>query len=306
MTLNRRARVLGWCAVAISAALTCFWTFWGIIENFHEGWYHQSLIDNVAMMMGQYLAVPLVFLVMALVAIRWPRVGAALHGLAGFFALWFFRGASWRVLLPFITTPLVLLGALYWFGRPEPRRRAAYGLVGLALLTLVMSGAQPAWIVAHRTDDGDRGARVVEAGTVRLEWAPAGPGWPEKGVTWHEAISRCARLREDGLSLADTPVNIWRLPTIEEAVVSQSLHGRLTGGAWDPATRTASYQALPDKEPPLWNPHSKIVYWWTATEVDELTAYRIVYNGRVIPTPKRAGWGYLGFRAVRQARAPRG
>ena len=74
MTLNQRVRVLGWSAVAISAALTCLWTFWGIIENFHEGWYHQSLIDNVAMMMGQYLAVPLVFLVMALVAIRWPRL----------------------------------------------------------------------------------------------------------------------------------------------------------------------------------------------------------------------------------------
>jgi len=141
---------------------------------------------------------------------------------------------------------------------------------------------------------------------VRLEWAPAGPGWPEMGVTWTEAVSRCARLREDGLSLADTPLNIWRLPTIEEAVVSQSLHGRLSGGTWNPATRTASYQILPDKEPPLWNPYSMIVYWRTATKVDELTAYRIVYTGRVIPTPKRVGWGYLGFRAVRRARAPRG
>jgi len=170
----------------------------------------------------------------------------------------------------------------------------------------VASGAQPAWIVAHRIDDGYRGARVVGGGKVRLEWAPAGPGWPEMGVTWSEAVSRCARLREDGLSLGDTPLNIWRLPTVEEAVVSQSVHGRLGGGAWDPATRTASCEILPDKEPPLWNPYSKIVYWWTATEVDDSTAYRIVYNGRVIPTPKRGGWGYLGFRAVRHPRAPQG
>jgi hypothetical protein len=295
-------KVVGWIAVVISAALTCLWTFWGIIENFHEGWYHRSLVGNLAMMMGQYLAVPVVFLVMALVGIRWPRIGGLLHGLAGCCALWFFRGASWPVLVPFITAPLMLLGAGYWYGRPEPPRRASLGLVAVALLTLIISGARPAWIVANRIDDGDRGARVVDAGTVRLEWAPAGPGWPDMGVTWNEAVRRSAHLSEDGLSLTDTPLSIWRLPTIEEAVASQSLHGRLSGGTWDSATRRATYRTIPDKEPPLWNPYSPIVYWWTATEVDELTALRIVYNGRVIPTPKKVGWGYLGFRAVRQAR----
>lgn len=297
--------ILGWFAVAVSTTLASVWMFWGIIENFHEGWYQDRLVDNLAMMIGQYLAVPMVFLIMALVAIRWPRAGAAFHVVAGIYALSFFSGASWRVLLPFITMPLVLLGALYWAGRPEPRRRAAMGLVLVPLLTMVIAGAGPAWTVSHRIDDNYRGARVIEAASVRLEWAPAGPGWPDAGVSWDEAVRRCARLSEDGMSLGPEAVNIWRLPTIQEAVVSQSLHGQLAGGAWDAATRTASYAVIPDKEPPLWNPRSKIIYWWTATELDEHTAYRIVYNGRVIPTPKRAGWGYLGFRAVREARTAR-
>jgi hypothetical protein len=41
------------------------------------------------------------------------------------------------------------------------------------------------------------------------------------------------------------------------------------------------------------------VYWWTATGTGPSQAYRIVYNGRVISTPKTARWGYLAFGAVR-------
>ena len=38
--LDKR-QVIGWIAVAISTIITCFWAFWGIIENFHEGWYYE-------------------------------------------------------------------------------------------------------------------------------------------------------------------------------------------------------------------------------------------------------------------------
>jgi len=36
-----KRQIAGWIAVGLSAAITCFWAFWGIIENFHEGWYYE-------------------------------------------------------------------------------------------------------------------------------------------------------------------------------------------------------------------------------------------------------------------------
>ena len=32
-----KRQIVGWIAVGLSTAVTCFWAFWGIIENFHEG-----------------------------------------------------------------------------------------------------------------------------------------------------------------------------------------------------------------------------------------------------------------------------
>jgi hypothetical protein len=56
---------------------------------------------------------------------------------------------------------------------------------------------------------------------------------------------------------------------------------------------------MPDKESPLWDKYSKVIYWWTATGMDDKNAYIIVYNGQVWPRPKKAHWDYLGFRAVK-------
>ncbi len=47
---------LGWLAVALSTSIASFWAFWGIIENFHEGWFHESLLLNVGLMFVQYLS----------------------------------------------------------------------------------------------------------------------------------------------------------------------------------------------------------------------------------------------------------
>ena len=54
---------------------------------------------------------------------------------------------------------------------------------------------------------------------------------------------------------------------------------------------------------PLWDIGSQVVYWWTATEVNDEQAYIIVYDGKVWPRPKGASQGNLGFRAVK---APKG
>jgi hypothetical protein len=290
-------QVLGWLAVALSVFITCFWAFWGIIENFHEGWYFESLLRNLLLMLVQYLVVMLVFLGATLLALYLPRLGAGLFVAAALFAGWRF-GLANLTARTVIIPPLLVLAALFWFGRPRPLRLAAAIVVGLPVLTLLVCGAEPVWRVAGRIDDGDRGARLVEGNGVKLIWAPAGPGWPDRdGISWEEAKRRCLYLTADGTSLADTPQHIWRLPTVAEAVASLSRHGENCGGTWDPVSAQATYRVMPDKESPLWDTHSQGIYWWTATEVDAEQAYMVVYNGQVHPRLKR--FRYFAFRAVK-------
>jgi hypothetical protein len=295
----RLRRMLGWAAVAVSTLLASLWAFWGAIENFHEGWYHRSLWMNLGMMVAQYLSPMLLFMGAALVAIRWPLAGAIVHAAGAGGAAWHFRGAAPLVLYPFIVGPLVLMAIAYGLGRPTPRRRAAALVLALPIATALVAGAWPASRVIGRLDDGDRAARRVTGNGVDLIWAPEGPGWPGHGVRWDEASRICRHLNEEGTAVSDTPRDIWRLPTVEEAVRSQHYRGANSGGSWDAASARARYRHMPDKESPLWDPHSKVIYWWTATEKDEDEAYIVVYNGQVWPRPKNARWGYLAFRAVR-------
>lgn len=298
--MAQRYRVLlGWIAVAHTVAASCFWAFWGIIENFHEGWYGSSIWSNLGLMAVQYLSPMIVFACAGLAGVRWPRAGGVLHIAAAIGAVWFFRGASAKVIYPVLAGPLVLMGVAYWFGRPAPRRWAVAVIVGFPLVTLVAFGAEPAYRVSRRFDDGVLTARQVTENGVNLCWAPDGPGWPRTGVPWDEAVRRCRYLSADGRSLAETRQDIWRLPTVEEAVRSMNRHGRSSNGTWDAARQVASYEHTPDKESPLWDVHSQVIYWWTATEVNEQQALIVVYDGKVWPRPKKARWGYLGFRAVK-------
>jgi len=296
--LDKR-QILGWTAVGLSTAITILWAFWGIIENFHEGWYYDSLLPNLGLMFAQYLSPMLIFLAVTVVSVFWPRAGAGLHGLLALGVAWFFEAWTNTVLL-LLMLPLIGLGALYWFGRPHPRRLAAALIVGLPLLTLIIAGTPPALRVSQRLDDGYLQDRLVSGNGVELVWAPDGPGWPREGTDWQGARRACDDLSEDGLTLASTPQNIWRLPTVDEAVRSMARHGQNSGGLWDADTALASYETKPDKESPLWNPHSQVIYWWTATEADKEHAYIIVYDGKVWPRAKSFGPDYLGYRCVRQ------
>lgn len=291
--------IAGWTAVTISTLLSALWAAWGIIETFHEGWYYPTLAGNLALTLGQYLSPMLIFIALALAAITWPRAGGVLHGLLALLALGFFAAASNAATLLLIL-PLLLLGVLYWLGRPAPRKLAAALAVAVPLIVLLVAGFAPARRVAARVDDGDRGARRVAGNGVTLTWAPQGPGWPEGGASWHEAGKVCAFLAADGRTLAATRQDIWRLPTVEEAVRSMALHGRNSGGAWDAAAARASYEMPPDKEAPLWDTHSPVIYWWTATAVDDARAYMIAYDGQVWPRRQSQRMGSLGFRCVRE------
>ncbi|MFC2105138.1 DUF1566 domain-containing protein [Candidatus Bipolaricaulota bacterium] len=294
-----KRQIIGWIAVALSVAITCVWAFWGIVETFHEGWYHDSWLLNVGMMLLQYLSPMLLFLGVTLVSIRWPRIGSCLHLVLVVGIAWFFRVASNAAVL-LLMVPLLGIGALYWYGRPRPRKVALALTVGLPLLVLIAFGVEPALRVSQRVNDGNLQARVVHGNDVDLMWAPDGPGWPQIGGDWHEAQQACACLSEDGQMLAPEPQQVWRLPTVDEVVRSMARHGLNSGGVWKSAAVEATYDTKPDKESPLWNVYSQVIYWWTATEIDSDRAYIIVYDGNVWTRDKDFGPAYLGFRCVKE------
>jgi hypothetical protein len=250
-------------------------------------------------MFVQYLSPMLIFMGVTLISIFWPRFGAGLHVFLALFAVWFFQAFNNTVVF-LLLLPLLGLGALYGYGRPQPGKTAVSLVLGLPLLTLVIAGIEPVLRVSQRLDDGNLEARLVQGNGVTLIWAAAGPGWPRQGANWYEAGQVCQHLSEDGLTYAATPQHIWRLPAVEETVRSMARHGRNSGGVWNGEMAQASYATKPDKESPLWNVHSQIIYWWTATEVDEAHAYMIAYDGKVWPRPKDFGPAYLGFRCVKR------
>ena len=298
-----KRQAAGWIAIIVSTAVTCFWAFWGIIENFHEGWYYISWLSNVGLMFVQYLSPMFIFMGVTLISIFWPRLGGTLHVIFALGAVWFFQAFS-NAATFLIIIPLIGLGVLYWYGRSQPKKLAALLAVGLPLLTLIISGIEPVIRVSQRLDDGNLQARLVSGNGVNLVWAPDGPGWPREGGDWYEAQQVCQYLSEDGLALDSAPQNSWRLPTVDEAVSSMARNGRSSSGVWNAENAKASYETTPDKESPLWNIYSQVIYWWTATEVDAEHAYMIAYDGKVWPRAKDFGPAYLGFRCVKRPLSP--
>ncbi|MEJ2737597.1 MAG: DUF1566 domain-containing protein [Anaerolineae bacterium] len=253
-----KRRVVGWIAVGLSIVITCFWAFWGIIETFHEGWYYESWLANVGLMFAQYLSPMLIFMGVTLISIRWPRVGGGLHAIFALLAIWFFQSFTNPGTFLLIV-PLIGIGVLYWFGRPQPRKLAIALAVGLPALTLIISGVAPILRVSQRIDDGNLQARLVQGNGVNLIWAPDGPGWPRTGADWYEAQRICQYLDKDGLTLAHVPQHVWRLPAVDEAVRSMARHGQNSGGVWDAETSKATFQTEPDKVYHLWNVHSHVI-----------------------------------------------
>ena len=182
----------------------------------------------------------------------------------------------------------------------KKKRKIAYLIVaGLPLLQIFGIGTFHYLRVINRYDDNNFNERLIKGNGIELVWAPQGPGWPDEGTTWSDAKNICAKLNEDGKTLNDSILKIWRLPTLNEAVRSMVHHGHNAGGVLDSISWKAAYTETPDKESPLWNLHLKTIYWWTSTEIDTKRAYIIVYDGGVWPRSKTLKAGYLNFRAVK-------
>jgi hypothetical protein len=293
----RNKNITGYIAVTISALFANLWAYWGIIENFHEGWYHPDLSDRILMMFGQYLAVPLVFIVLGLISFNWPKIGALLHVVLAVFAYFIFGRVTAGLF--FISIPVLGLSLLYWVSC-FPRKIYAYiTILILPMILMIGIGIYQFHRVSLRYNNHKPEAMLIQGNGVRLVWAPDGPGWPDKGTTWDEACRICRHLDTNGKIILTREVGIWRLPTVDEAVRSQVYHGQNSGGVWDRTKNEASYQLPPDKESPLWNPNVKTIYWWTSTEVNNKQAYIIVFNGGVFPRDKKIRAGYLNFRAVK-------
>jgi len=213
------------------------------------------------------------------------------------------------------------------------RRNLRYVLaLGVPLLVAVgMSAANLPTLLA-RVDDGDYGAREIQGNGITLVWAPAGPGWDqgsntagenwswnmiarygvppagrgEKGLSGDataadmRATGLCRYLGADGLTLMDTPQDVWRMPTVDEIVRSLGRHGENAGCTWDGKARQAVCAATPDKETPLWAPGQFAIYYWAADEYDAEDAYYVNYSGSGVGHQAK-DWGNPrhGFRCVK-------
>jgi hypothetical protein len=296
----------GWLATSLSTTMACFWAFWGTVEAFHEGWWRATLGARLLQTLA-YLGPALGIIALSLLALTWPKAGSLmLLGLGLWLTSWFCRhaNANFNLLGPLgvLFLPLLLLAALYAWGRPEPLGAARLLVAGLPLLVMLVSAIEPVWRVAHRVDDGDRGERVVVGNGLTLTWAPAGPGWvrdARHACNWAEAARRCAHLSADGQRLEAEPQGYWRLPTTDEVVRSMTRGGVNAGGVWDAAAHRATYRRRPDKESPLWDSHAETIYWWSADEAEPQRAWRVTATGGVFAMPQRLAMGSGGFRAVR-------
>jgi len=302
---ERKIKIINWVTIVFILFLSGFWAFWGIIENFHEGWYFVSLWKNIALSLIQYLSMTLILTILALVSIRWHKIGGILWiiGWLGFSYFIFFGGNipfSLRRLfiwLP-ITAPLLLVGLSFYFYEIKNRKTAYMLIISIPLLIIFAFGIPNLLRVNSRYNDHNFGLRIVQGNGVKLEWAPKGPGFPEKGVDWFEAKKRCLHLNEKGDKLLKEEQNIWRLPTREEIVRSLTRKNKNCGGKLT-KEGGAVYKISPDKETPLWDPNSMIIYYWTSESKGDRLVYMVSYNGRILSRYGDNGAGYHGFRCVR-------
>lgn len=281
----------GLAAVIISIGAMMFWAFWGIIENFHEGWYSESLIENISLMFIQYLSPLFIIMTLSLVAIWREVIGGSIFIVAAIVIWLFTRNTE-------LSVPIGIIGILFIIGRVRSKKPAFIAAIVLPMVVLIGFAVEPAIRVSERIGGLVTDSVYINQNSINIVWASRGPGFPEKGTSWDEARRICAHLSHDGKQVMSHEQNIWRLPTAEEAVRSMLRHGKNCGGGLDEIGLPV-YKTAPDKEFPLWDTHSAVIYYWTSFEADSANALMIVYSGELWKRPKRSKQENLGFRAVK-------
>ncbi len=114
--MSKKKQIAGWIAVSLTVIISSILAYWGAVENFHEGWY-SSIWENIFMLVFQYLLFTIVFVLLAIVMLKWKRIGLILHIATGLFCGWFFSGASFSVIGVLVIIPFIVLGLLYYYLR---------------------------------------------------------------------------------------------------------------------------------------------------------------------------------------------
>jgi hypothetical protein len=224
--------------------------------------------------------------------------------------------------------------------RGASRQKYVYLLaIGAPLLVALSTSAYYVPLISSRRDSGKRGASLIQGNGVKLIWAPKGPGWnwkqPWGGYpSWDqialygvpppglgekpgfenrhatakdmETTCICRYLSEDGKTLMDEPQDIWRMPTTEEIVRSLVARGENAGCIWDKCRGKADCLRQPNKDTPLWAPDEESIYYWSADEYDQESAWYVPYTGGVryggVIGHNLKDWGNPrhGYRCVRE------
>jgi hypothetical protein len=297
MLINKKIKeVIALVTATITFLIIGFWSYWGINENFHEGWYSLSLWENLSLAFIQYLSIPIIFLVISLIAINYKKIGTGLFIVFSIFAMFFFKSNSGRIL---IFIPLLLFALGFYFGKFKSKKIITISFISIFFLIILSFGIPQLIKVENRFNDYDFGLRIVEGNNIELTWAPLGVGYPLKGTNWQTAKSNCARLSNNGTILLDNEINIWRLPSRQEIVASLTRKNNNSMGFID-EFGVAQYKIKPDKETPLWNPHSQVIYYWTNESKNQEQAFLVAYNGYILGRNKNFGLDYQGYRCVKE------
>lgn len=213
MISHRLRLVAGWTAVGISSAVLCLWALSGAAVAFHEGWYDRYLWRNVLLTFAQYLGPALALLLPTLVALRWRRIALLAFLVPATAAGFLFHTGADRAL---IMVPLMCLGALYQFGRPEPRRWAWRAILALPAVMALMMSVRPAYrSIAERPRPEDN--RVVWSNMI---WEPL--QW-DGGAEEHGALMVSVKLE----GTADAPAVMQLDLGTPSTVVYPAVYGQL-------------------------------------------------------------------------------
>lgn len=289
-----KKQIIGWITTLGISLIIVFWTYWGINEAFHEGWYSTSLLQNLFLTFIQYLSLPIIFLALFFVSLNYKKIGSGLFILFGIFAVFFFNSNAGRIL---IFVPMLLFALGFYFGEFKNKKIIMKSIILIFLLIILILGVPQLIRVENRFNDNNFGERLIVGSNVELNWAPQGIGFPLDGTNWATAKDNCARLNNEGNGLENSEINLWRLPTREEIVRSMTRKNENVGGYID-ESGNPKYETRPDKETPLWNPHSEVIYYWT-NESNQEKAFLVSYNGRILERNKNFGANYQGYRCVR-------
>ena len=292
---NKLKKIVGWVTATISLLIITFWSYWGINEAFHEGWYHSSLSQNLLLTFIQYLSVPIIFITLSIVSFNFKKIGSILFVGLAVFSIFFFNSLSGRLL---ILIPLLIFAFGFYFGKFKHKKIFSYSLILIFLLIIFSFGIPQIIKVENRFNDYNFDSRIVVGNGVNLTWAPQGIGFPLEGTNWDIAKNNCARLNEEGTKLENATKHIWRLPSRDEIVRSMTRKNNNVLGTIN-EKGLAQYEKKPDKETPLWNPHSQVIYYWTNESKNEKQAFLVAYNGYILERNKNFGANYQGYRCVK-------